>query len=81
MNYVDDKLHGEMTTFYNDGQIESKITLIKGKRSGPYKYLDSNGINEEAGIFLEDKLHGLITRWYGEEQISSITMIAYGNLQ
>jgi antitoxin component YwqK of YwqJK toxin-antitoxin module len=81
MNYINDKLHGEMKVFYNDGQIQSVLTFEKGKRTGDYRYWDENGVKEEEGTFLEDKLHGLITRWYGEEQISSITMFADGNLQ
>ena len=68
MNYINDKLHGEMKVFYKDGKIQSVLTFKEGKRSGDYGYWDENGVKEEEGIFLEDKLHGLITRWYGENK-------------
>ena len=40
MNYINDKLQGEMKTFYNNGQLESNVTYEEGLRSGDYKYWD-----------------------------------------
>ena len=81
MTYVNNKLHGKMTSFYRDGRTESEITFANDLRSGSYKYWDSDGNIEEKGAYLKDKLHGLVLRWYTTEQLSSTAMFSSGKLQ
>ena len=81
MTYINNKLNGEITSFYRDGTTESEITFANGLRSGSYKYWDSEGKLEEEGAYLKDNLHGLILRWYTTEQLSSIAMFSSGKLQ
>ena len=61
--------NGVYETFYEDGQLKSKGTYIKGKKEGLHKWWYSNGSLEREGYYLNGKKDGVYRWWYLSGQL------------
>ncbi|MCC6727629.1 MAG: toxin-antitoxin system YwqK family antitoxin [Saprospiraceae bacterium] len=62
--YINDSLHGERKLFYENGQMESLITLANGMFEGKYQKFNEAGKLTNEGQYVGNEMSGLWKKWY-----------------
>lgn len=63
--------HGPQLTFYNDGQIKTRISYNNNNKHGLYKEFHPNGQVKKSVVYVNDLLEGPCKRWYPNGQLSN----------
>lgn len=71
VEYVNDTLHGIRKDYWENGNIKSKATNIKGKQNGESFHYYENGSLREKNILKDGDLHGSMIKYHKNESIES----------
>ncbi len=76
MFYKNDKLHGEVKSFYPNGQIESYAKAEGDLYVGPFQYWFINGNLKQEGVYVNDKIEGDLKTYYPNGQLKEIVFFS-----
>lgn len=63
--YVDDKdeLHGQYTSWHENGKLKAQVNNVNGKKEGLYSSWYDDGQQNESIYYVNDKIHGTYKKW------------------
>ena len=73
-----DPFSGEAVTYYDNGQLKSRVGFLNGKEHGKAILWYKNGQKESEMAFHNGKPHGKIVSWYGTGQKHTEGEYKYG---
>lgn len=71
-------VEGKEISYYENGQVESEITFIQGRREGAFKYFHPNGSIKQEGTYKHDGIDGECKTYYDNGKIREVVTMKDG---